>query len=269
MNEIDILEQQAVEAAVRSDWKSAAKINKQILAKDKSNIAALLRMGFSNLQLRDYEEAQKYYRKALRIQPANLVASENLERLKILSSRPMKKLKHGETKTLVIDPSLFLEVSGKTKTVALVNLGQKNVLAHLETGEEVSLIVKRRKVEIRTTRNEYVGTLPDDLSRRLLLFLKAKSVYRSFIKEANINRIIVFIKEVKKGNSVKTYLSFPSNIQQNINAINLEQSENASDEDNEEFSSHDLEKLAETLTSEDKEYLPYSAEESDDDESEE
>lgn len=267
MNRIDVLEQQAVEAAVKSHWKEAIKLNKQIVVQDKQNLSAHLRLGFSYLQLRSLEEAKKYYRKALKLQPANMVAFENLERIKVLESKSIKKSK--KTSSFQLDPVLFLEMPGKTKSVALVNLGQKNILVHLEIGQEVILSIKKRKVEVRTRNAEYVGTLPDDLSRRLLLFLKAKSLYKAYIKEAHLSRVTVFIKEEKKGRTVNAYLSFPSDIQANINRIHAEQHENAEEENTEEYAEHDLEKLAETLTSEEKEYLPYAPQEPEDEETEE
>ena len=78
-------------------------------------------------------------------------------------------------------------------------------------------------------------------------------------------RITVFIREEKKGKKVQQYLSFPQNIQSKMEDITYEKE---GSEDTEEETVLDLEKLAETLTSEEKEYLPYKPEE-DEEESEE
>ena len=262
MEIIEQLENQAVNAAVNFDWKLAIDINKRLIKLDKKNLAAFLRLGFASIQLQKFDEAIKYYRKALKIQPNNNVAKENLERAKVLQFKTPKKNK----KIIIyLDPNLFLEIPGKTKSVSLVNLGQKNILALLSVGQEVFLKFKKRKVEVRTKDNEYMGSLPDDLSRRLLVFLKAKSKYRVYIKEANLSRITVLICEEKKGQKVQQYLSFPQNIQSQIEEM---QAEKESDEESEEVAGVDLEKLAETLTSEEKDYLPYQPE-SDEEESEE
>lgn len=262
MEIIEQLENQAVNAAVNFDWKLAIDINKRLIKLDKKNLAAFLRLGFASIQLQKFDEAIKYYRKALKIQPNNNVAKENLERAKVLQFKKPKKNK----KTIIyLDPNLFLEIPGKTKSVSLVNLGQKNILALLSVGQEVFLKFKKRKVEVRTKDNEYMGSLPDDLSRRLLVFLKAKSKYRVYIKEANLSRITVFICEERKGQKVQQYLSFPQNIQSQIEEM---QAEKESDEESEEVAGVDLEKLAETLASEEKDYLPYQPE-SDEEETEE
>lgn len=259
MGPIDQLEQQAVDAAIRSLWDEAIKLNKQIVTHEKNNLSAYLRLGFAYLQKRNLKDAKTYYSRALKLQPTNNVAKENIERIKILEGKHSKKDTAFEGK---LDPNLFLEIPGKTKSVTLVNLGQKNTLARLNVGQEVILAVKKRKVEVRTLAQEYIGTLPDDLSRRLLLFLNAKSKYIVHIKEASLSRIIVFIKEEKKGRQVGPYLSFPSNIQSNIQDINSHKDEDANDES---ISESDIDRLAEHLTTgETEEYLPYQTEESDD-----
>jgi len=262
MDIIEQLENQAVNAAVNFDWKSAIDINKRLVKLDKKNLAAFLRLGFASLQLQKFSEAIKYYRKALKIQPNNNVAKENLERIKVLRLKTPKKNKKS---IIYLDPNLFLEIPGKTKSVSLVNLGQKNLLALISVGQEAFLKIKKRKVEVRSKDNEYIGSLPDDLSRRLLVFLKAKSKYRVYIKDANLSRITVFICEEKKGQKVQQYLSFPQNIQSQIEEM---QAEKESDEESEEIAAVDLEKLAESLASEEKDYLPYQPE-SEEEESEE
>jgi hypothetical protein len=99
--------------------------------------------------------------------------------------------------------------------VALTNLGQKNVCcAHHRTAGVPQ--GKKRRVEVRTSNGEYIGTLPDDLSRRIIFFIKAKSEYVTYVKESTLTRVIVFIKEEKKGRTVMHQISFPQNIQKKL-----------------------------------------------------
>lgn len=254
MENIEQLENQAVNAAVNFNWTLAINLNEKIIKLDKKNLAAYLRSGFASSQSQKFAKAIKYYRRALQLQPNNNIAKENIERLKILQSKTTKK---SGKKSFSLNPNLFLETPGTTKNVALVNIGQKNILAQLSTGQEVELKIKKRKVEIRTKDNEYIGSLPDDLSRRLLVFLKAKSKYAVFIKEANLNKVIVFIREEKKAKKVQQYLSFPQNIQSQIGEM---QAEKESEDDTEIEPEVDLEKLADSLTTEEKEYLPFQPE---------
>lgn len=209
MDTIGILEQQAIDAAIANDWDKAVELNKSIIDQDDHNIGAHLRLGFALLQSHHIPEAAKAYKAALKIQPKNHLALENLERIEILQKQSGNGNKN-EKKNL--DPTLFLDVPGKTKTVQLVNLGQKHHLAELYIGKEVELKVKKRRIEVRTSDGDYIGTLPDDISKRIMFFLEENSVYRTFIKEASLSRILIFIKEVSKGGKVKDYVSFPQSI---------------------------------------------------------
>lgn len=266
MTDLEILEQKAINAAIAFLWPEAIKLNKKILSINKKNLSALLRLAFAYMQAEDLVRAKKYYRQVLKIQPINNVANENLERIKILQNK--KVTKFNKTK-IFFNPDLFLEAVGKTKTVKLVNLGQKNILAHLMVGQEVIMKTKKRKVEIRTKDGDYIGSLPDDLSKRLRLFIRAKSLYSAYIKENNLNNLIAFIREEKKGRKVANFISFPGDLSNNINQIGeeVQKEEISGDEDSLEDSSElDLEKIAESLTEEEKETLPYEQEEEDSDE---
>ena len=265
MTNVDILEQKAIDAAIAYQWTEAIKLNKKILLENKKNLSALLRLAFAYLQTDNLVKAKKIYRQVLKIQPINSIAKENLERIKILQSKKIKKNKKDK---ILFNPDLFLETIGKTKTVKLVNLGQKNILAQLMVGQEVVMKTKKRKVEIRTKDGEYIGSLPDDLSKRLRLFLKAKSQYSVFIKENSLNNLIVFIREDKKGRKVASFTSFPVNLAKNLNQISEELQKDISQEDEtvEESSELDLERIAESLSSEEKEVLPYKADEEEEEE---
>ncbi|MGB9707392.1 MAG: tetratricopeptide repeat protein [Microgenomates group bacterium] len=258
MENIANLEKKAIDAAITQDWKKAIEYNKQILSQDKNNLDAILRLGFAYFQNKQYESAKKYYKKALKIQPTNPTALENLKRIDILL---LKLDKNKNKKEVNLDPNLFLEIPGVTKTVFLVNLGQKNVLAQLTVGEKVQLKIRRRKVEVRTMDDIFIGHLPDDISRRLQILIKAGSTFTAFIKEASLNKIVVFIKEEKRGKKVLKYFPFPISKQVKIEETVLNETlEEENDDELEELTDSDLEELAEALTEEGEkltEYLPF------------
>ena len=206
MNDIELLEQQAIDAAINIQWKQAIELNNKIIKLEAKNESAYLRLGFVYLQLRDIVKAKKFYSKALRLQPRNSVALQNLERVKVLENEKVQKTGGDQ---IAFDPGLFMDAAGKTKTVALANLGQKNVLAGLTIGQPIHLKVKKHRVEARTQSDDYIGTLPDDLSKRLIYFFKAKSTYLTYVKESTLTRVIVFIKEEKKEKQSIIRFHFP------------------------------------------------------------
>lgn len=254
MDKLQLLEKEAIEAAMNSEWDKAIELNEKIIKNDKKNIDAYLRLGFSYLQKSKLKKAKEIYRKAQKYQPGNVLISNNLEKIKVLESKKISKIPE-----INLNPYVFIDVPGKTKTISLVNIGQKAVLARLTIGQEVYLAPKKRRIEIRSKDKEYIGCLPDDISKRLTIFMKAGSVFRAFIKESTLKTTSVFLKEEKKGKKVVKYASFPINFQSGLNNINLSDEDNKED-DVEEISDNDLEKLAETL-SEEKEYLGFEPEE--------
>lgn len=272
--DIEATEQQAIDAAINLQWETAISLNNKIIGEDKKNIGAYLRLGFAYLQIKNIAEAKKYYQKALKVQPKNHVALENIERIKAIEGRASSHFKKERTQ---LNPTLFLEMPGRTKTISLVNLGQKKDIATISVGQEVYLRSKSRKVEVRTRSGVYLGCFPDDLSRRLLFFLKAKSEYTAFIQESSVTRVVVFLKEESKGSRVKHLTSFPSNIQsslEDITDIDTENLHTDSDEDSEEEEEEDdetdeIQSLAEKLPEKVDESLLGIRQESEEDDQEE
>ncbi|MEK7097104.1 MAG: tetratricopeptide repeat protein [Patescibacteria group bacterium] len=256
MKDISSLENQAINNAMNGQWNDAIKFNEAIVKIDKKNIEAYLRLGFAYLQINKIKKARQFYSQALKIQPNNNFVKKNLERIKILDS---KKLISSNTTPL--DPLLFVDIPGKTKTISLVNCGPKSVLAKLTVGQKVFLTSKKRRVEIRTEDKEYVGCLPDDLSKRLAIFIKNGGIFSVYIKETSLKNITVLIKEEKKGAKMAKYVAFPSDLSVNLSRMESSSGEEISDDDAEEISLLDLEKLAENLNNEEKEYLPFDQEE--------
>ncbi len=254
MDKTSQLERQAIEAAISSDWANAIKFNEQILKTDKKNPDTYLRLAFAYLQDGKINDARKYYKKALVILPGNRTALDNLEKIKILESKKIHR-----ANDVNLNPYLFLDIPGKTKTVTLVNCGQKSILARLAIGQKLSIIVKKRRIEVRTIEQEYIGCLPDDISKRLTIFIKAGSQFDTYVKETSLKHAMIFLKEVKKGKRVAKYISFPVNIQSNLQSMSSGKEDGDSHEDDQEITDMDLEQLAESLV-EEKEYLGYDPE---------
>lgn len=256
MKDIFNLENQAINNAMNGQWSEAIAFNESIIKIDKKNIEAYLRLGFAYLQTNKIKKAKQYYTQALKIQPNNNFVKKNLERIKILES---KKITYSNN--IPVDPLLFVDIPGKTKTVSLANCGPKSVLAKLTVGQKVFLVNKKRRIEIRTENKEYAGCLPDDLSKRLAIFIKNGGVFSVYIKETTLKHTIVLIKEEKKGAKMTRFVAFPTNSNINLSRLENSSGEEINEDDTEEISLLDLEKLAENLNNEEKEYLPFDADE--------
>ena len=276
---IEKLHKQAVDAALAQDWDSAIELHKDILTLDTDYTDAYLGLGFAYLQKGNLKEAKKNYRKALDIDTVNIIAQNNIEKINIL-------LKKGgavpdDDGEVSVTPDTFMHIKGKTRVITLSNIGQADVIAKLKIGEHVTLQVKKRRVEVRNKKGEYIGCLPDDISKRLAFFLEAKSVYETIIKAATKNSVDIFVKEKRKGAKVRNFISFPDNIQEDLKTImnkdmrdegdpgndDMDEDTSENDSEDDEDTVDDLEELAKKAEEEPESFD--SDIESDDDEDEE
>jgi len=196
----DGLAKQAVKAAIKGNWQKAVDINRQLIKEDPQNIAALNRLGRAYWELDKIEQAQKTYRRVLVLDPYNLIAAKNLQRL----AKQRKKL---TKKKIDYQSNLFLEEPGKTKTIKLIKLASAEILSEIRNGQSVKLEPKKRTISATTEDNIYLGTLPDDLSLRLIKLMKGGNRYQAFVKAVDRNNLEIFIREVFRS---KRFHNLPS-----------------------------------------------------------
>ncbi|MBI2612137.1 tetratricopeptide repeat protein [Candidatus Gottesmanbacteria bacterium] len=194
----------AINAALLCNWKDAEIINEKILRQNPKNTEALNRLAYSLLQQGKIEDAKRAYKKVIRIDKYNNIAQKNLQKLGNLKRIDRK----ANGQEVIINPNLFLEEPGKTRSVSLINVAPFSVLSSLTIGQEVFLSPKRFSIEVRDRQRRYIGGLPDDLSFRLLRFLKEGNTYRTIVKSITKNASSVFLKEIKRMGKFKNQPSF-------------------------------------------------------------
>ncbi len=194
------LKTQAIQIALTGNWAEAIAINKEILKEEPTDIDTLNRLAFAYTIIGKTKEAKQTYQKVLDIDSANPIALKNLKRLGP-SENKIKPSLHISTK-------MFLEESGKTKIVALINTAPSQIIKTLQMGQELHLCIKRSKIFVQDERKQYVGMLPDDIGKRLTTFLAGGNVYESYVKSAHDHEVIIFIKEIKRVNKFKNQPSF-------------------------------------------------------------
>lgn len=195
---------QAVNAALNSSWNTAIDCNEKILKKDPDDIAALNRIAYAYLELGNVNKAQKYYRLVLKIDSYNQIALKNIKKIKE-SSFPKKSI---ERKRTTLPMSIFLEEPGKTKVVGLLKLASKNVLVSLRPGDNAILKPKKHYIVVEDCQENYLGSLPDDLSFRLLKLIKIGNQYEAFVRSSSKNSLFVFIKETFRSKRLNNTPSF-------------------------------------------------------------
>lgn len=203
---------QAIQTALQGNWKNATSLNKSLLSANPNDIGALNRLAFAFTLLDKIKEAKATYRKVLKIDSVNPIALRNLKRLK---EEPYRKKTNGFSGVYA---KSFIETPGKTKIIELVNVAQPKIVSGLITGQVLNLIVKRLKVFIEDQK-QYIGVLPDDVGKRLIKFIKGGSIYEAYVKSANSNRVVVFLREVKMAPRFKNQPSF---LEESIKNLSLD-----------------------------------------------
>ena len=214
---LEVLAQAAINAALTNNWSEAAKINKKIVTSQKNDIEALLRLARALACLGQTPKAARIYKKVLEIDPYNIIATKNLEKLaktKIsFASQNGNGVNHNGNGKIVASTGLnitgvFLYEPGKTKTVNLLNLAPPQVLATLSCSDPVNLNPKNHAITITTPGGTYLGAFPDDLAHRLITLIAAGNKYHAYIKSATTKILTVFIKETERSPKFANQPSF-------------------------------------------------------------
>lgn len=219
--------QKAIQAALLCNWKEAEEINLRILKENPKSTQALNRLAYALLQQSKIDEAKKIYSKVLKIDKYNQIAAKNLQKVSNLKKIDRKI----DGQLPIIHPALFLEEPGKTKSTTLLNVAPFSILSSLTIGQEVFLHPKRFSIEVRDSQKRYLGALPDDLSFRLLRFLKEGNLYKVFIKSISKNASSVFIKEIQRFGKFKNQPSFITPLSDYQTSVHRELIDSQSKED--------------------------------------
>lgn len=192
---------EAIQASLSGDWQKAVKLNKSLLEEDPKDIEALNRIALAYTIIGKNKSAKETYKKVLDIDPLNSIAIKNLGRLKSDQS------KTSENGVLIQVNNIFLEETGRTKIVDLINLAQAEILLTLRTGQSVELSIKRLKIFI-SQGKKYIGVLPDDIGKRLIKLIKGGNKYEAYVKSTNSQNVTIFLRELKRTAKFKDQPSF-------------------------------------------------------------
>lgn len=198
-----ILKDKAIQTALTGDWKEAISTNKELLEENPKDIDALNRLALAYTIIGKIKSAKMTYQKVLDIDALNPIALRNLKNLK-----SSKKTAKTISPAPVLINNQFIEETGKTKVVELINIAPSSVIQTLRTGEIVGLLIKRLKIFVLKNEKQYIGVLPDDIGKRLIKFIKAGNKYEAYIKSLNPHKVIIFIKEIKRATRFKNQPSF-------------------------------------------------------------
>lgn len=199
-------QQDAISATLKGNWDIAIQLNLDLLKENPDDIETLNRLGFAYNAKGNAKEAKATYKKVLKIDDTNPIALKNLKRM----GEEDGVFKVSSTKFL-IDNSMFLEEVGKTKVITLVNTAPPKTLHILQIGQPLNLSIKRLKIFVLNEEDLFLGMLPDNVSRRLIKFIKGGNKYIAYIKSVEDQSVTIFVKETKRVTKYKNQPSFMNN----------------------------------------------------------
>ncbi len=209
MSQILKLQHQAIRAAKNQDWKKASQFNQELIELKPLDTSALNRLGATYLQLNKIRKAQQTFKQVLEIDKSNRLASKHLQKIK------NKQI----TSLPAFSNESFIEEPGKTKSVELYRLADKNVLKKISIGQECLLQPKNRYISIYIERT-YIGSLPEDLSFRLAKLIKSGNKYACRVRSCDGIRCIVHIREIERSTTNRDVASF-ANSQTSATAVTI------------------------------------------------
>jgi hypothetical protein len=196
---------EAIALAMQSRWEEAVAVNQGIIEVFPDDADAFNRLGKALTQLGRYAEASEAYSRALEIEPNNVIARKNVDRLahlKGVDTRP----KDGRQ----VSSHLFIEETGKADVTDLYQLAPREVLAKMAAGDPVHLEAKGQGLTVESVDGEYIGEVEPKLGLRLVKLMEGGNKYAGAVASISEDRCKVMIKEVFQHPSQAGRPSFPA-----------------------------------------------------------
>jgi tetratricopeptide (TPR) repeat protein len=199
------LADQAIAAALDSDWQRAADLNKQILDASPDDVEARNRYGRALLELGKVEEARAAYQETLKAYPHDPIALRQVARASaLIEDKHKPDMTRSKTQT-----RLFIEDLGKTGILRLVNPAPMNVLARYSPGTEATLREQEGLLAAHARDGALLGFLEPKVGRRLLELIQAGNEYVLALITNDQTNPRVAIREVVQSAENAHRISFP------------------------------------------------------------
>ncbi|SRR5258708_7105598 len=181
------LAQQAITAALSSDWKTAILFNSQLVKINPTDIDALNRLARAYAEDGNLDKAKLSSQKVLKIDRLNPIATKCLAKWKNF------KAGSGNMRSMA-SPSVFIEEPNRTKIINLINLGSSANVVNLACGDNVKIVPHMHRVNVMTNDDKLIGRFPDDLASKFIKLMKLGNTYDVVIKSADKTQVKIFVR---------------------------------------------------------------------------
>ena len=201
--------EKAINLAMQNRWGEAVELNRELIEEYPGEVDAHNRLGKALMEIGRYAEARDAYGESLRVDPMNTIAKKNHARLTMLADEEA-----ADDTTLAaptpVDPSLFIEETGKTTVTALVDLSPADVLARVTAGDPLTLEIQGSAVRVFAPAGELLGKLEPKLGQRVINLMNQGNQYSAAVTAVDEQSLRVIIRETHRDPSMGDRPSFPT-----------------------------------------------------------
>ena len=199
-------------AAIDGRWEEAIAINQQLIERTPRDAAAFNRLGKAHFELNQLPQATEAYTGALKIDPANMIARSNLQRLEQL--RRAGHERPDRHRQLVPRAYVFIQEVGKTWVDELVNPAAIDELADVSSGEALELKVENGRLLVLRSDGVRLGEIEARTAERVIELMEAGNRYECYALGTAGASLRIILREVYRDPSRGNKISFPKQISQ-------------------------------------------------------
>jgi hypothetical protein len=201
------LAEQARKLAVDGKWADALAVNQELVERSPKDVDAYNRIGKANFELQRYRSAYAAYQEAVRLDPANVIAQRNLDRLEPLKEQEAEEGAVGDGAPILY--GVFIEEVGKTYVDDLVNCAPGATLNVISSGDQLTMQIEGLTVSLFSPEGDYVGQLEPRIARRLVELIGLGNEYTVYVTSSTGTSVRVIVREVARAATMGERLSFP------------------------------------------------------------
>jgi len=202
--------EKAIQLAMQNKWQEAADTNRQILEYFPDDVDTLNRLGKALMELGQYAQSRDQYAKATKADPSNGIAAKNLVRLTKLAEEAAASPVTVVPQAQRVDPSIFIEESGKTAVTDLVDRAAYHNIATLTAGDRLTIKVETGTVRLIGPGDVVVGQLEPKLAQRVVRLVTAGNRYSAAITSIDEQHVRIILREEYRDPSMRSRPSFPT-----------------------------------------------------------
>jgi hypothetical protein len=164
-------------------------------------------------ELKRYGPAQEAYSSALRIDPANMIARRNLQKMELLRHRsaPVEDEANGDG-TLIPRTTVFIEEVGKTWVDELADPIAMEDLAEISSGEPLQLEVEGEHLYVACRDGRRLGEIEARTAERVIELMEGGNRFEVYALGLSAQSLRVILREVYRDPSQAGKVAFPRQV---------------------------------------------------------